>query len=181
MKTAREMYQYCVDNGYGEGMSEKWGIKHFSLIEQALNNDENVAMCFIGLHNYISMTKHDNNFAYAITDKRIIMAQQKFFGQVLQSVALDGVNDITLNMGMMLGVITIDTIREKFNVAVNKSAAKNINDKIHETLLSLKEPKKETVQKSSEADEILKFKNLFDNGIITQEEFEQKKKQLLGL
>lgn len=33
----------------------------------------------------------------------------------------------------------------------------------------------------SSADEILKFKNLFDTGIITQEEFDAKKKQLLGL
>ena len=33
----------------------------------------------------------------------------------------------------------------------------------------------------SAADEILKFKNLLDQGIITQEEFDQKKKQLLGL
>lgn len=33
----------------------------------------------------------------------------------------------------------------------------------------------------SETDELLKFKNLFDNGVITQEEFEIKKKQLLGL
>lgn len=33
----------------------------------------------------------------------------------------------------------------------------------------------------SSADEILKFKNLLDQGIITQEEFEAKKKQLLGL
>ncbi|MCR5144152.1 MAG: SHOCT domain-containing protein [Lachnospiraceae bacterium] len=33
----------------------------------------------------------------------------------------------------------------------------------------------------SAADEILKFKQLLDNGIITQEEFEAKKKQLLGL
>ena len=33
---------------------------------------------------------------------------------------------------------------------------------------------------TSEADEILKFKQLLDNGVITQEEFEAKKKQLLG-
>lgn len=33
----------------------------------------------------------------------------------------------------------------------------------------------------SNADEILKYKNLLDNGIITQEEFEAKKKQLLGI
>ena len=33
----------------------------------------------------------------------------------------------------------------------------------------------------SEADEIIKFKKLLDDGIITQEEFEAKKRQLLGL
>ncbi len=33
----------------------------------------------------------------------------------------------------------------------------------------------------SAADELLKFKNLLDQGIITQEEFDAKKKQLLGL
>jgi hypothetical protein len=33
----------------------------------------------------------------------------------------------------------------------------------------------------SSADEILKFKKLLDEGIITQEEFDAKKKQLLGL
>ena len=34
---------------------------------------------------------------------------------------------------------------------------------------------------SSSADEILKYKNLLEQGIITQEEFDAKKKQLLGL
>ena len=33
----------------------------------------------------------------------------------------------------------------------------------------------------AEADEIRKFKGLLDAGIITQEEFDAKKKQLLGI
>ncbi|MBR5012842.1 MAG: SHOCT domain-containing protein [Clostridia bacterium] len=33
----------------------------------------------------------------------------------------------------------------------------------------------------SSADELKKFKELLDMGVITQEEFDQKKKQLLGL
>ena len=37
------------------------------------------------------------------------------------------------------------------------------------------------VQEVSSADELKKFKDLLDNGIITQEEFDAKKKQLLGL
>lgn len=37
------------------------------------------------------------------------------------------------------------------------------------------------IQQNSSADEIAKYKQLLDNGIITQEEFDTKKKQLLGL
>ena len=38
-----------------------------------------------------------------------------------------------------------------------------------------------TQQSQSSADELMKYKELLDNGIITQEEFDAKKKQLLGL
>lgn len=37
------------------------------------------------------------------------------------------------------------------------------------------------VNRASAADEIIKFKALLDQGILTQEEFDAKKKQLLGL
>ena len=48
---------------------------------------------------------------------------------------------------------------------------------------AFKERKKQSTQKSkvSEADEIMKFKKLLDDGVITQEEFDAKKKQILGL
>lgn len=46
-------------------------------------------------------------------------------------------------------------------------------------LASVATIKQEIVQ--SNADELKKYKELFDSGVISQEEFEQKKKQLLGL
>lgn len=183
MKAAQQMYQYCLDNNFGQGMNQKWGVKHFMLIEQSLQSNEEVLICFIGLHNYISTTKHDNNFAYAVTNKRIIMAQQKVIGQVIQSVSLNNLNDVTMNTGMALGVITIDTIKEKFNVCVDKYSAKAISEKIHDILLFEKDTNKTPSQPQtlSSADEILKYKNLLDMGVITQNEFEQKKKQLIEL
>ena len=44
-----------------------------------------------------------------------------------------------------------------------------------------KNPQPTVVQQVSAADEIKKFKELLDLGVITQEEFDAKKKQLLGL
>lgn len=63
-----------------------------------------------------------------------------------------------------------------------------ICNKISELISDAKENIKEQARKSSligengsVADEILKFKQLLDMGIITQEEFEEKKRQLLNL
>lgn len=181
MRTAQEMYQYCIKNGFGEGMSRTWGLKHFALIERALSKDEQVIMCFIGLHNYVSISKHDNNFAYAITNKRIIMAQQKVLGQNFQTVAIDNLNDITAKIGAIMGVIIIDTTKERFNVGVNSIQAKKINNVIHDTLLSIKRKQSLNGGGVSSADEILKYKRLLDMGVITQAEFNKKKRDLMDL
>ena len=181
MKTAREMYQYCEDNKLGTGMGQKWGTKHFILIEKALMADEYVAVCFMGLHNYISNTQHDNNFAYAITNKRVVMAQQRTFGTTVQFVSLENVNDITFSTGPVFGVLTIDTIKEKFNVAVGKPIAINIHHRVQEHLANIvwKHQKQNAVMATSSADELRKFKGLLDDGVITEAEYTNKKQQLL--
>lgn len=181
MKTAREMYQYCEDNKLGIGMGQKWCVKHFTLIEKALVADEGVVICFVGLHNYISNTKHDNNFAYAITNKRIIMAQQKTFGSAIQFVSLEHVNDVTFVTGPIFGVMVIDTIKEKFNVAVGKPIAVNICSRVQEYLFSVAPQRhlQSPIASASAADELRKFKSLLDDGVITEDEYTSKKQQLL--
>jgi len=47
-------------------------------------------------------------------------------------------------------------------------------------ILAAKEPQASN-SSSSNADELRKFKGLLDDGIISQAEFDEKKKELLGL
>lgn len=184
---AISMYRYAVTNGYGNGFNETWGIKHFRVIADNLDENEKVLMTFIGLKNYESATKHDNYFAFAITNKRFIMAQKNIIsGETIQTVYLDNINDITFKSGIMFGVLTIDTIKEVFSVGLDKSCAKAIHDKAITIIRDIKKEKdKPEVQvqtaQISIADEILKFKQLMDAGIITAYEFEKKKKELLNL
>ena len=57
-----------------------------------------------------------------------------------------------------------------------------IKEKIDEIKRQKSAPQATTVvQQASAADELKKFKELLDMGVITQEEFDAKKKQLLGL
>lgn len=65
-----------------------------------------------------------------------------------------------------------------------KNAYKQIQDALSALQIAVDITEKinaSQTQTSSDADEILKFKNLLDSGIITQEEFDAKKKQILGL
>ena len=184
MRTANEMYKYCLQNDFGKGWNEKWALKHFGVLEQTLQSDEEVKTCYIGIHNYVSATQASGNFAYAITNKRIIFGQKGLFGQTVKSVSLNTVNDITLSCNNLrgLGVITFDTLKERFNTALNQATANKVYAKIHEVIDLIKHPAPASVvPTTTAADEILKYKNLLDMGAITQEEFESKKKQLLGL
>ncbi len=185
MSTAEGMYQYCVDNNFGSGYNEKWSLKHFGVLEKNLMQPEEVLMTFIGLHNYESATKHDRNFAYAITNKRIMFGQNSLTGEKFKSVAYEKINDITFEKGLLFGVLTIDTPQEKFNISLEKDSATAINNNVHQVLDSLKNSTTETQSVSkpviSVADELKKFKELLDIGVITEEEFNAKKKQLLNL
>lgn len=188
MKTAEGMYEYCLKNDYALGKKNGLGLGNFRVIERQLNSNEDVLMAFIAVHNFTGLANNDSEFAYAITNKRLILARDKFIGEIVQSIDLESIMGVTMNNGVIWGTITIDSLNEKLNVGVHRYVTKNINQKIHEVLEIAKNYNINTVQKnnnlntgSSDADEILKFKNLLDMGAISEEEFNLKKKQLLGI
>lgn len=183
MRTAEEMYSYCVDNGYGKGLTRNWGIKHFRVIEENLHEEEEVLMTFIGLKDFKGALQHDDNYAYALTNKRMIFAQKKLIGEDLKSVVYDKINDISSSKKMLFGVVTIDTLGERFSVGVDKVTADNISKEAHRIIFKVRNKDKVKIEdkKKDELDEIRRYKELMDDGVITREEFNLKKKELLGL
>ena len=146
-------------------------------------------MPFIGFHNSVSFSKNDGYFAYALTNKRIMMAQKKaIVGEVFQTVSLNNINDITFKSGLLYGKLTVDTIKEKFNIEVEKDTAKRIKSSFHTIMDELKNVSVtsdvdmlSTAQNQlSIADELKKYKELLDLGVLTQEEFEMQKNKLLN-
>lgn len=144
MRTAESMYNYCIENDLGKGTSKKMAIKHFKVIEDTLMKDEEVLTSFIGLHNFISLTEHENNYAYAITNKRIIMAQKKLIaGETVKIVLLNLLNDISLETAtgkglVMDGVLTFDTVKETFNVMVGAKQGRKILNEVQQILIDSK-------------------------------------------
>lgn len=80
--------------------------------------------------------------------------------------------------------IDLITAQTKTSSIIYKSAYKTAQDALSALQIACdKTSRNSTIEEKpiSEADEILKFKKLLDDGIISQEEFETKKKQLLGM
>lgn len=81
--------------------------------------------------------------------------------------------------------ITIATSSGKISFLLIKNA-KQIHDTLNELLIDRQNKKTEILSapatvNTDNADQIKKYKDLLDSGIITQEEFDKKKKELLGL
>lgn len=187
MRTAEEMAQFCDEHNTGAGFSAKWRLKHFKVVEQQLKDDEDVLVCFIGLKNFVDIANHDENWAYAITNKRIIIGQKGLIGEKVDVISLRDLNDISFRKGLVFGVLIIDTIKEVFNVGLNKNSATSIHELVTNALMDLKEEMHQSSQPVQQAkaddpyEEVKKLKELLDMDVITEDEFNAKKKDVLGL
>ena len=191
LNIAENMYQYCLDNNLGIGFNKDWSMMHFQLLENALMPKENVIMPFIGLNNYTGISQHDGHYAYAITDKRILMAQAKLSGNRVRQVDYNNINDITMSTGMAMGTLVIDTFKEKLIIGIPAPRVNTVYSELNKALEVIKENRYlkvdeegctiATKSSKSQIDKIKEWKELLDLNIITQAEFEVKKKELLNL
>lgn len=180
MKTAEEMATFCDENGTGSGMTRKWRLKHFQVVAAQLYDNEQVIGCFTGMHNYTGSGDHAGYYGYAITNQRIIAGQKKMIGENVSIVSLKNINDVQKNTGIMLGTINIDTIKEVIRVGIDKYSVNNVHTLLTNNLFN-EEPVviSQPVEKSPIS--LLKeYKELLDLDIITIDEFNRKKAEILN-
>ena len=120
------------------------------------------------------------SYELTITDKRVY--GKVAFGKRVD-LPVDSVS-ATATIGLFKGV-SVSTSSGKISFLAIKNA-NEIYEIINNLLVDRQKEKAQNtgttiVQNSDEADQLKKYKDLLDSGVITQEEFEAKKKQLLGL
>lgn len=186
LNTAKGMYDYAVKQGSAIQTTEKWGIKHFSEIRSSLLKDEIVEFPFVCLDTLESNLAT----ACAITNKRIIFARKKLMSSITDAIYLDKINDVSMNVGQIFAVIKITLNNRCVNIKLSKVHAETVYRLINDKVSKLKgsnsnnvilkdDDKKSNI--TNRFDEIREFKKLFDDGIISEEEFNKKKKEILKL
>lgn len=112
------------------------------------------------------------------------MAQKKIIGEVFKSVLFNHINDISIETGLVMGVIIIDTIKEKIRVGVNKSDGLRINSKLHDIIYEAKNKSSNSTETSNQhkpmAEQLKELKELLNIGILTEDEFNEQKRRILN-
>lgn len=178
MMTAEEMMQFCIDNDTGT-YSNKY-LRHFKVIENCLQADEYALLCFKGYQkkdfNYGS--GKSDFYAFALTNKRLIMSQHNSLGSEVQTISYNDLNDIAV----VDNTVVVDAAKAQPCIGISPDSVQYMRENLPAIVGEIKRKKAAKISRgSSPADEIRKFKALLDDGIITEEEFQKKKGQLLDM
>ena len=159
----------------------------FEEIEKQLRADEEVYCAFTGS----SCVRKNNSMlffsAVAITNQRLLIGGQikewKSVRYTVQSFNIENINAFSHSFSIIGGDLIIDTLGDDIKVGMlSRDCIDKIITDAANALHEIKSSKESmTQQKASDADELVKFKGLLDAGIISEEEFNAKKKQILGL
>lgn len=146
---------------------------------QHLEPNEPIVASVLGAYETKIMGKDTlRNGVFLATDRRILFYGKKMFGYDLEVFPYANISSFEIGKGMLGRSIS-------FFSSGNKVKMKWINqgevDKFIEHVKENVGKKSEVKSSVSVADELKKFAELKEMGVLTEEEFEAKKKQLLGI
>lgn len=174
-KMARIVQQLKDANFSDSYMTGREILKLPELIQQ----DENIKYATSGFYD-----TNTSSVLIVVTNKRILLENKKLlFGSQNTEIPLEMVNDISYNSGMLMAKVSITSGTKDHKISqVSKKTVTQLVDTIrHETELAKHPKEKQSSQAPSDIEQLKGLKDLLDSGILTQEEFETKKKQILGI
>ena len=119
----------------------------------------------------------------AVSNQRILFTKDVIGDSDNISIYLEDIDSVDSSGNIITGAaLRIQSYTTAISVDGNKATLNILRDKIDEAIYLNKQESVTpavVIQGTSSADEILKYKKLCDEGIITEEEFNMKKKQLM--
>lgn len=152
-------------------------VTNISIIENDSTSFKNQEKIFGGA----MQLKNVLNGVIVITDNRIIFCNSTLGTTNEKQIAIKEIRSINEHISGLTktGELRIVGITETFIIKILR---KGINEEIKKAINKARKVENNSNNANnvlSNADEIRKYKQLYDDGIITQEEFERKKQELL--
>lgn len=115
------------------------------------------------------------NGVFVITNKRIYFCNSLLFNKTKKEMAIENIESIDDSSAPFISTIRIKGITEWFVIDTKREASDEIKEKLNYAIKL--NNKKET---NNKFDDLEKLKKLFDEGAITQEEYNIEKKKILN-
>lgn len=116
-----------------------------------------------------------------ITTKRMLHCFQLLFDNKIEQIMLDDINNIESKGNFLSSVLRIQSITNIMEIDIRGNLVTEVTKLLHDLKDNTQNVITQNINNVSQADELAKFKKLFDDGVLTAEEFEKKKAQILGL
>lgn len=136
--TAKSLYDLCESFSGGEGFPEGSVVRHFQLTADALAPGERVIGAFIGLHNYLKASEHDGEFAFVITDRRILIARQLASRKIFQTIFLADINGVSLTQKTFMARIALDAANGPVYIGMKRKKGTYVQEWLNEALAGAK-------------------------------------------
>ena len=120
----------------------------------------------------------------AITDKRVAVKIPQWLGSDERSIPYDSITSVDLDTGLVNKRISLQTPGQTYHIEVHEPGKDECRDAVRFIREKISETKQQQVitQESADPDPTEQLKNikqLHDEGVLTEKEFEEKKQSLL--
>ena len=169
----RNSFKYYEEDSADYKEYEQYQSKSRTFYNLATKGTGTGIICGVVFFFFLGTILYSRKMKIIVTDKRVY-GQASFGRQV--DLPFDSISAIG-KWSLKGIVVATSSGKIRFMLISNRDDIY----KIISNLLITRQDKKQVVNNSSNVEELTKYKELLDNGVITQEEFNAKKKQLLGI
>lgn len=121
----------------------------------------------------------------AITDRRVAIKVPQFLGNDERSVPYSNITSVDLDTGLINKRLTLQTAGQTYHVEVQEPGKAEVRDAVRFIRQKISEANQPQVVQTTESsepdplDQLEKLKELHDKGVVSDEEFDEKKATLL--
>ena len=151
-----------------------------SFEKNALKKDEKVLDVVVGFIGDMMGKGKDrqHNGVLVCTNQRVVFYSKGLLSEVNRSIPINKISSIDLDKGLMFTSITIHTSNDEIKVRGNYEEHKKFQDTLEE-IRNNQDTNTTSIQQDDPIEKIKKLSELKNQGIISDDEFEQKKKELM--
>ena len=168
-----EIHQQMIDAGVSDLFGTKKEVRH---LPELMYADEKLLYATSGFVD-------KGTVLVVVTDQRLMFVNHgMIYGTDFREIPFEKINGVSYSTGIALAKVAIDNCANTTMIdQVSKKTAPEFVEILKSAIASEKEVSSpEPTAVFSVADELIKFKQLLDAGVLTQEEFDTQKAKLLA-